>query len=182
VQAQRPEAWQRLADLYGPVVYRWCRQSGVEREEAADLVQEVFSAVAIAVPSFRRDAPSGSFRAWLAGITRHKIADYYRRRQNRPVARGGTDAHEQMMQVSEPVEKTESTFTDEADSLIYRRAIDLVRAEFENRTWEAFWKTTVDGRPPRDVADDLGMTVLAVYKAKSRVLRRLRQELGGLVG
>jgi RNA polymerase sigma-70 factor (ECF subfamily) len=85
------------------------------------------------------------------------------------------------MQVPKAVETSESTFTDEVNSLIYRRALDLVRAEFENRTWEAFWNTTVDGRPPRDVAADLGMTVLAVYKAKSRVLRRLRQELGGLV-
>jgi RNA polymerase sigma-70 factor (ECF subfamily) len=59
--------------------------------------------------------------------------------------------------------------------------LDLVRGEFENRTWEAFWRTAVEDRPARDVADELGMSVLAVYKAKSRVLRRLRQELGDLV-
>jgi RNA polymerase sigma-70 factor (ECF subfamily) len=181
VKARRPEAWQRLVDLYGPVVYRWCRQSGVRREDAADVVQEVFSSVAAHVGEFRRDSPGDSFTAWLAAITRNKIRDHFRRRQGRPQARGGTDAQQQFLEIPELPELSQQSGPTRWDGLLSRRALDLVRAEFENRTWEAFCRTAVNGQRPADVADDLGMTVNAVYKAKSRVLRRLRRELGDLL-
>ena len=106
VQARRPEAWSRLVDLFGPVVYRWCRSSGVGPEDAADVVQEVFSAVAAHVTDFRRRNGTDSFTAWLAMIARNKIRDHFRRRQNRPQARGGTDAREQLEQLPEPIEPT----------------------------------------------------------------------------
>jgi RNA polymerase sigma-70 factor (ECF subfamily) len=181
VKARRPEAWERLVDLYGPVVYRWCRQSGVGREDAADVVQEVFSSVAAHVGDFRRDSPGDSFTAWLATITRNKIRDWFRRRQGRPEARGGTHAQEQFLQVPELSELSQQSGGTWTGGSLSRRALDLVRAEFENRTWEAFWRTAVDGQCPADVAQDLGVTVNAVYKAKSRVLRRLRRELGDLL-
>ena len=181
VQAERPEAWERLVDLYGPAVYRWCRLSGVGTEDAADVVQEVFRAVARSVGSFRRRGPGDSFCAWLGTITRNKIHDHFRRRRGRPEARGGTDAQQQLLEVPNPPEPPSADDQYEADGLLSHRALDLVRAEFENRTWEAFRRTAVDGQSPAHVAEDLGMTVLAVYKAKSRVLRRLRQELGDLL-
>lgn len=181
VKARRPEAWQRLVDLFGPVVYRWCRQSGVGREDAADVVQEVFSSVAANVGDFRRDSPGDSFTAWLATITRNKIRDHFRRRQGRPEAQGGTDAQQQFLQVPELSELSQQSGGTWAGGALSRRALDLVRAEFENRTWEAFWRTAVQRQCPADVAQDLGVTVNAVYKAKSRVLRRLRRELGDLL-
>lgn len=181
VKARRPEAWERLVDLYGPVVYRWCRLSGVCLEDAPDVVQDVFIAVASHVAEFRRQSASDSFSAWLATITRNKVRDHFRRRQGRPEARGGTDAQQQFLQVPELSEPSQSSARMDADALLSRRALDLVRAEFENRTWEAFWRTAVDGQSPAHVADDLGISTNAVYKAKSRVLRRLRQELGDLL-
>lgn len=181
VKARRPEAWERLVDLYGPLVYRWCRLSGVAGEDAADVVQEVFGSVAAHVAEFRRENPGDSFTAWLATITRNKIRDFLRRRQGRPQARGGTDAHEQFLQVPELSELSQQSGQTHSGGLLSRRALDVVRAEFENRTWEAFWRTAVDGQCPADVADDLGISVNAVYKAKSRVLRRLRSELGDLL-
>jgi RNA polymerase sigma-70 factor (ECF subfamily) len=182
VKARRPEAWERLVDLYGPVVYRWCRQSGVRREDAADVVQEVFSSVAAQAAKIRRHSPSDSFTAWLATITRNKIRDHFRRRHGQPEARGGTDAQEQFLQIAELSELSQPSSRARAEGLLSRRALDLVRAEFENRTWEAFWRTAVAGQRPADVAEDLGISVNAVYKAKSRVLRRLRRELGDLLG
>lgn len=181
VKQQRPEAWERLVDLYGPIVYRWCRQSGLRREDAADVVQEVFRAVARQIGSFRRDRPGDSFTGWLGTITRNKVRDHFRRGQDRPDARGGTDAQVQLQQIPEPPDFSEATSRQEVHSLLSRRALDLVRAEFENRTWEAFWRATVDGQTAAHIAEDLGMTVNAVYKAKSRVLRRLRRELGELL-
>lgn len=181
VKARRPEAWERLVDLYGPVVYRWCRLSGVRAEDAPDVVQEVFTAVATHIADFRRERPGDSFRAWLATIARNKIRDHFRRRQGRPEARGGTDAQRQFLEVPELSDLSQPSGPLDADGLLSRRALDLVRAEFENRTWEAFWRTAIDGQRPAHVADDLGMSVNAVYKAKSRVLRRLRRELGDLL-
>jgi RNA polymerase sigma-70 factor (ECF subfamily) len=179
VRAQRPEAWKRLVDLYGPVVYRWCRRSGLRPEDAADVVQEVFTAVALHVGEFRRERPGDSFGGWLRAITRNKIHDLYRRRQGKPQARGGTDAGQQLAQIGDPPEPSDpSVASDEGlDAWLSRRGLDLVRAEFENRTWEAFWRAAVEGQAPAHVAEDLGMSVPAVYQAKSRVLRRLRQEL-----
>lgn len=181
VRSLRPEAWQRLVDLYGPLVYRWCRQSGLGPEDAADVVQEVFGAVARSVGGFRRTSPGDSFRAWLGTITRNKIRDHFRRSQGRPGAKGGTDAQQLLLELPEPTDPTSPSDRHEVEGLLSRRALDLVRAEFENRTWEAFWRTAVDGQSAGDAAEDLGMSVLAVYKAKSRVLRRLRHELGDLL-
>ncbi len=181
VKAHRPEAWERLVDLYGPVVYRWCRLSGVKPEDAADVVQEVFGAVASHIGGFRRRRPGDSFSAWLATITRNKIRDHFRRRQDRPEARGGTDAQQLLLELAEIPDFSQQSSRGDAGDILPRRALELVRAECENRTWEAFWRAAVDGRAPADIAEDLGMTLHAVYKAKSRVLRRLRQELDGLL-
>ncbi len=181
IKAHRPEAWQRLVDLYGPVVYRWCRQSGVGPEDAADLTQDVFRAVAIHVSSFRRRAAGDSFGAWLGTIARNKVRDHFRRR-HLPEARGGTHAQQQLQQIPEPADFSEEGSRFDRDGMLSRRALQLVRAEFENRTWEAFQKTAIAGRKPVDVADELGMSLQAVYKAKSRVLQRLRQEFGDLLG
>ena len=177
IKAQQPEAWRRLAELYGPIVYGWCRRSGMGPEDAADVVQEVFSAVAANVADFRRDG-AGSFSAWLATIARNKICDHFRGLRNRPIARGGTDAQQQLLKIPDPEEISEITQVDE--KIVSRRSLEFVRVEFENRTWEAFERTTLDGQSPARVAEELGMSVMAVYKARSRVLRRLRTELDQL--
>jgi len=188
VKARRPEAWQRLVDFYGQVVYRWCRKAGLKAEDAADVVQEVFTAVALRVADFHRQNPGDSFTAWLATITRNKIRDHFRRREGRPQAPGGTRAQERLQEIPQPEssaaveEKPSAADVKEAEGFLSRRAVELVRAEFEPRTWEAWRKTAVEGRPAADVAADLGMSLHAVYKAKSRVLLRLRRELASLYG
>jgi RNA polymerase sigma-70 factor (ECF subfamily) len=182
VQARRPEAWERLVRLYSPVIYRWCRRAGLQAVDAADVLQEVLSAVLTHVPEFRRDRPEDSFTAWLATITRNKIRDHYRRRAGRVEARGGSTIGRQLAEIPEPPELSDDVVQPDAEStaILSRRGLDLIRAEFENRTWEAFWRTAVEGHSPADVADDLGMSLAAVYMAKSRVVRRLRRELGEL--
>ena len=180
--ARDPEAWERLADLYGPVVYRWCRVSGLQADDAADAVQEVFSAVAIHIATFRRDRPGDSFRGWLWRITRNKIHDHFRRRRGEPLALGGTDAQRRLAQI--PDEPPDSSAGDPHrgdESGLEHRAVEWVRASVEERTWRAFWRVTVDGQPARVVADELGMSVRAVYDATYRVRRRIRRELSGLL-
>ena len=179
-----------MVDLYGQVVYRWCRKSGLKAEDAADAVQEVFASVSTHVADFRREKPCDSFTAWLSSITRNKICDHFRRVSGRAQAQGGTRAQEHMREIPQPEEIQAGSDAvvpgefdlKEAEKILSQRAVELVRAEFEQRTWEAWWKTAVEGRPAADVAAEMGMSPAAVYKAKSRVLLRLRQELAGLQG
>ncbi|OWK40869.1 transcriptional control [Fimbriiglobus ruber] len=173
------EAWRRLVHLYGPLVDRWCGHRGVRGQDADDVRQEVFQAVATGLDGFRRDRPGDTFRGWLRGITRFKLLDHFRRRQAHPEAQGGTDAHLRLQQQVADEDLPDDT----ADDLggLYRRALELVRGEFEPQTWDAFWRTAVEGQSPTDIATQLGVTPAAIRKAKSRVLLRLRQEIGDLI-
>ena len=182
LRARRPEAWQRLVQLYGPVIYRWCRQSSLAAEDAADVMQDVLAAVMVHLPDFRRDRPQDSFGGWLATITRNKIREVYRRRQGKALARGGSTAQRQLAELADSPEPSEEGIRPDAESAacLSRRGLEMIRAEFEVRTWEAFWRVTVGGQSPASVAADLGVSVAAVYKAKSRILSRLRRVLAEL--
>jgi RNA polymerase sigma-70 factor (ECF subfamily) len=182
LRAHRPEAWQCLVGLYGPVTYRWCRRSNLTAEDAADVVQEVLSAVMVHLPDFRRDRREDSFSGWLATITRNKVREHYRRRQGKAAARGGSTAQRQMAEIPQQPEFAEESIQPDVQSAacLSRRALETIRAEFEARTWEAFWRVSVEGQSPAHVAADLDVSVAAVYKAKSRVLGRFRQLLAEL--
>jgi RNA polymerase sigma-70 factor (ECF subfamily) len=179
VKSKDADAWRRLVDLYGPLVFHWCRRQNLPPEDVADVFQEVFRAVAIHIVHFRKERPSDSFRGWLLVITQNKIRDHYRRLGKGPVAVGGSDACRQLDQVPAPASSSDAGEMDQQHQLLHR-GLDLIRAEFEERTWEAFWGVVVEGRTPAEMADALGITANAVYKSKARVLRRLREELGDL--
>ena len=178
VKARDPKAWQRLVELYAPLVYDWCRANGLQGANAADVGQEVFAAVAAKITGFRHDRPGDSFRGWLWTVTRSKIYDHFRRLQGEVQGRGGTDAQQQLAQIPEDLPASSATHppTEGLDE-VERRALQLVRLAVEERTWQAFWAITVEGRPVADVAEELGMSVPAVYKAKYRVIRQIRREL-----
>jgi RNA polymerase sigma-70 factor (ECF subfamily) len=184
LREREPEAWERLAHVFGPVVYHWCRGAGLAPADAADVMQEVFRSVATGLPQFRRDRPGDSFRGWLTTITQNRIRDFFRRQAHRPEARGGTTFQVLVQNLPDEAADGISDFGQATDCErrgVLRRSLDLVQAEFEPTTWKAFWRTTVDDSPPADVAAELEMSLNAVYKAKSRVLRRLREELDGLL-
>jgi len=182
VKAQDSEAWQRLVELYAPLIYRWCRHCGLSPEDARDIVQDVFRSVIKSIGDFRATQRPGNFRAWLRGITRHRILDHFRDRQGLPRAVGGTGAQEKLQQVPEPSEPSTRDAPPQEEDALWHRALQSIRAEFEDRTWEAFWRVAIDARSPAEVAAELGMSVPGVYQAKSRVLRRVRQELRDLEG
>ena len=175
LRGAEPDAWLQLADLYGPLVYAWCRRRGLRSEDAEDVVQEVFRSVAAKIVDFQRGS-GGSFRGWLWTITRNKILDHFRRRQRRPEAVGGTDANEQLAQIPESLEESEAE--SDASSALVRRGLDMIRPNFTETTWQAFWQVAMEGHAPVEVAQRLGLSVNAVFIAKSRVLQRLRAQLG----
>jgi RNA polymerase sigma-70 factor, ECF subfamily len=184
VRLRDAEAWRRMARVYTPLVRYWCRQGGLAEDAVDDLVQETFAAVLRGLPTFERPSDGGSFRGWLRTITRNKLTDYHRARHDKAAAAGGTDAHLNLGKLADPLGADEGAAGDARETtetgLVFRAAVDLIRTEFETATQQAFWATTVEERPPADVAQELGITLNAVYKAKSRVLRRLREVLEGL--
>jgi RNA polymerase sigma-70 factor (ECF subfamily) len=174
-------AWDRLVRLYSPLVERWCRQATLQDADAADVGQEVFLAVARGLDDFRRDPAGGTFRGWLRAITRHKIANHWRRARPGQAA-GGSDAYEQFRQLPAAGHEDPSDPATAAEiDVLYRRALDLLATDFEETTWQAFWRVIVEGQRPADVAADLNVTPNAVYLAKGRVLGRLREEFRDLI-
>ncbi|XZE54544.1 RNA polymerase sigma factor [Planctomycetaceae bacterium SH139] len=178
VQAMDPTGWARLVTTFGPIVYRWCRASGVKECDAPDVVQEVFAAVARGITSFQREKTQGSFRSWLATITRNKVRDHYRDLAKRQQAEGGTEALVQLQQFAEDLDST--ICPKGVETPLIREVLRQVEAEFEPSTWHAFWLTTIETRKASEVAGELGITAASVYQAKSRVLRRLRGRLSEL--
>lgn len=174
-QGGESEAWNRLVTTFGPIVYRWCRVSGVRESDAPDLVQEVFAAVARGIGQFEREKPEGSFRSWLATITRNKVRDHFRQLAKRQEAIGGTDA---LVHLHNQAEALDSTVCPESiQSPLVRQALEQVRSEFEPSTWKAFWLTTIERQTASEASQAVGISVASVYQSKSRILRRLRQYL-----
>jgi RNA polymerase sigma-70 factor (ECF subfamily) len=182
VKANDTAAWDQLVHLYGPLVFHWCRSWDLQDQDTADICQEVFQAVAVHIGTFRKEKTGDTFRGWLRTITRNKIHDHFRRLGREPGGEGGTDAQARLAELPAPQPpEDDSSVKDDAERRLFFRLLDLIRAEFAERTWQAFWRTTVEGQVPKEVAADLGMSPGAVRVAKYRVLHRLREELGDLM-
>jgi RNA polymerase sigma-70 factor (ECF subfamily) len=178
-KARDEQAWRRLVELYGPLVYRWCRRPGLDQEKAAEVGQEVFLEVWRRLGEFRHDRPGDTFRGWLKAITRSKVADYFRRSPAEGRAVGGSDAQARLDALaSEDVDGPDEA---EDEGLVLRSAVEALLARHNEKTRQAFLRVVLDRQDPADVARDLGMTRNAVYLAKSHVLRQLREEYAGLL-
>lgn len=186
LKANDAAAWDRLVILYAPLVYHWCRRLNLPDQDAADIFQDVFQSVAANIDSFRKEQSTDTFRGWLRIITHNKVQDYFRRQGRQPQAQGGSEASFRLSQIpSSSLPTTDDADEFDADVQAYQqlvhRALELIRNEFTPRTWQAFWRVAVDGRRPVDVAEELEMRAGTVRVAKSRVLQRLREELGDLL-
>jgi RNA polymerase sigma-70 factor, ECF subfamily len=130
--------------------------------------------------SFRRDRPGDTFHGWLWTIANSKIADCRRRASRSPQAAGGTEANLRWQELPES-SHSETAVTGQIASSdlsqLVRRAAELVRSEFKPHNWQAFWLIVVENRPPQEVAEELGISIWSVHKAKTRVMARLRREL-----
>ena len=174
-------AWQELVDLYGPLISTWCRRTGADWHMTADCIQEVFLVLANRLDTFRPTGSSGAFRAWLWSIARNKLIDLFRAANRQPLASGGSTAHLAMQSVAAEQDwmRDEPTEIFDVGSLT-RRAIEQVRSEFTAQSWTVFERTVVDGIETSIVSKELGVSPSAIRQAKSRILRRLRQQLGDL--
>ncbi len=180
VSARDEAAWRRLATVYSQLVLYWCRSAGVRRQDCVDVCQEVFRSVAQNIDGFRHSQSGGSFRGWLRTITRSKVIDHFRRQDRQPAAAGGSQAYQDFLAIPDSDLSSAADSSDSENAILVKGALESIRNEFEDRTWRAFWRATVDGQRSTAVAESLNMTPAAVRQAKSRVLRRLREELGQL--
>jgi RNA polymerase sigma-70 factor (ECF subfamily) len=176
-----PDQWELLLRLYRPLVRWWCRGKGTRPEDTEDVVQEVFTNVLRTIGEFNKRPHRGAFRAWLKKITHYKLLEHWNQARNQAAAAGGSEAQEHLAAFPDPFGESSSADEDASErGILVRGVLELVRAEFEPNTWEAAQRTAVGGQPAAEVAAALGMTVAAVYIAKSRVLKRLRQALDEL--
>ena len=167
-------AWARFVKLYTPLLCHWARRLGARGDDVADLVQDVFTVLVQTLPSFKHD-PQKRFRGYLWTIMRNKWREKGRRRH---IAQDAGDAA--LAELASP-ESDDAPGEAEYRQYLVNRALELMQAEFHPTTWKAFLECTTADRSAADVAAELGLSIDAVYAAKSRVLRRLRQELDGLL-
>ena len=168
-------AWDRFVKLYTPFLFHCAMRLGLSDADAADAVQDVFVLLLGKLPTFQYET-AGSFRAWLRTVTENKCRERFRKR--REVAAGGSDLG--LNTVPGPTSLSDF-FDAEHNQYLVSQALKLLQSEFESATWQACWQTIVEDRPVAEVAAELGITVNAVYVARSRVLRRLREELRDLI-
>jgi RNA polymerase sigma-70 factor (ECF subfamily) len=168
-------AWSKLVEQHFARVHQWCLDSGMDDHTAADISQEVFVSALGSLHRFNKSSQS-TFGGWLRTICKRRIADYWRRR--REIPQGGTDALQmfsQLESIRNSLEPNNHPQTLDDEQLL--AAVAIIQTEFESLSWRAFWMVTVEGRSAVDVAFELGMTRNAVYLAKSRILKRMRDAL-----
>lgn len=174
------QAWTEFVEIYEPLIYRLARRKGFQDADAAELTQEVFVAVASAIDRWRPDPGRGKFRAWLFRIARNLMINLLVHHRRHPPAAGDTSVGRLLEMQASPDGPESVLFDREYKRQTFHWAAEQIRDEFRESTWRAFWRTAVDGRPVRQVADELELSPGAVYVARSRVMARLRETVEGL--
>jgi RNA polymerase sigma factor (sigma-70 family) len=167
-------AWTEFVDLYAPLVYGFARKQGLQDADAADLSQDVLSAVAGAVGRLEYDPARGAFRNWLFTVVRRKLSNWRAAQGHRVHGSGDTGTHQLLEQCPAP-EDGEAEWQTEWDRRLVGWACEQIRRDVSEVAWQAFWRTAIGGQRGKQVADELGLTVVAVYHARSRILARLKE-------
>lgn len=174
-------AWNRLVDVYTPLLRGWLHAYQVQDADADDLVQEVLAVIAREIGNFDHNRRAGAFRNWLRTLLVHRLRDFWRRRDRRPAALGGTSMLERLDELEDENSRASRIWTQEHERLVVARLLEAIRPTFQPSTWQAFRRQFFEGHKPDRIAADLGMSLGAVYMARNRVLRALRREAAGLV-
>jgi RNA polymerase sigma factor (sigma-70 family) len=175
-------AWQEFVHLYAPVIYGFARKRGLQDADSADLMQEVLRSVSSAVNRLEYDTARGTFRGWLFTVTRNKVFNFLEARSHRVVGSGDSRVQQSLEQFAGGDGDLSGDWETDYQRSLAAQAMVEVKGEFQKATWDAFVQTAVEGLPPAKVAARVGLSVGAVYVAKSRVIARLRQEIERLQG
>ena len=167
--------WMRLHEIYAPLLRRWLASYEIQGPDEDDLVQAVMMTVASEIGEFQHNGRTGAFRSWLKNIMLNRIRAFWQQRKRSP----NVDAR--LSQFADPHSELARQWDAEHDQHVLQELLRLVRPQFQPQTWLAFQRTALEGAPPAKTAQELGITTNAVFIAKSRVMRRLREEADGLV-
>ncbi len=179
-QIGETNAWKKLKELYRPLILDWLRHQGVPPRDLEDLGQEVLLRVVKHLPSFQHSGHRGAFRSWLRTIVCSRTADCWRKVDAATPA-GGSSATAALQEIIDPDSELNRQWDEEHDRYVLQCLLDLVEEEFEPNTLQAFRRLALDGGSGAEAAQELGLSLAAVYVAKSRVLARIRQEAEGLI-
>jgi RNA polymerase sigma-70 factor (ECF subfamily) len=171
------QAWQQFVRLYAPLIYGFARKRGLQDADAADLTQEVLRAVAGAAGRLDYDPQRGSFRGWLFTVVRHKVQNFLASRKRHFQGSGDTGVQARLEEQAAPEPDEATLWNQEVERQLMARAVEQVRGSFHESSWQAFAQTALEGKKAKDVAEALGMSVAAVYMAKSRVMAKLKQQI-----
>jgi RNA polymerase sigma-70 factor (ECF subfamily) len=180
-QASDAAAWQDLTDLYRPLIVGWLRHQAVPAGEVDDLVQDILLSVVKNLSGFRHSGQRGAFRSWLRAIAHSRACDFWRARGRRVLASGDSGMAEALRQLEDPDSELNRRWDEEHDQYVLRCLLDVIALEFEPGTVQAFRRVALEGVSSEEAARELGLSVGAVYIAKSRVLHRLREQAEGLL-
>jgi len=171
-------AWREFDEIYRPVILRIAQYKGMQAADAEDIAQEVLLAVAKAVEQREHDPKRAKFRTWLHRVANNIILDALGRRKPDRAA-GGSSLQAVLDQKESPGGPDSELLRLEYRREIFRWAARQVRREFRQETWDAFWSTYIEGRSVEVVAKELAKDAGAVYAARSRVMRRIREKAAG---
>src|SRR5437016_1732184 len=174
---QDQEAWRQFIEVYSAIIYGFARKRGLQDADAADLMQDVLRSMPAAVHRLDYDPARGNFRGWLFTVTRNKVFNFLESRGRRVLGSGDTRQQQRLEQHADANGDMSADWEADYQRTMAAQAMKRVQGEFQAASWDAFIQTAVDGRPPSQVATRLGLSVGAVYVAKSRVIARLRQEI-----
>ena len=177
LQGARDErAWSEFSLIYEPLVLRLMRRRGLQECDALDATQQVLIRISGAIERYQNDGADASFRRWLFRVARNVVVTFLTRQSGQPKVMD----HDQIADVHDAVtaDCAESQLFDvEYRQQVLAWAIEQVRRDFKDSTWQAFVESSIHGRPIADVASELGLSVGSVYVARSRIIARLRAKV-----
>src|SRR5262249_45868833 len=171
------QAWSEFVDISAPLIYGFAQKRGLQEADAADLTQEVLGAVAQSAARLEYDPARGTFRGWLFTVVRNELSNFGAARRRHQPGSGDTDLKRRLEQEPAPMADEAAAWESDYERQLFALACEHVRRDFQASTWQAFWRTAIQGASGKKVAGDLGMSTAAVYLAKRRVIARLQVQI-----
>jgi RNA polymerase sigma-70 factor (ECF subfamily) len=169
------DAWSEFLEVYEQAIYAFARRRGLQDADAWDVTQEVLAAVESKVDSWQSDPSKGSFRGWIFRVARNIAVDKIHAQSRRAAASGDSRVVQMLAELPEDIEQESTLFWTNYRRKLLHWAADQIKPDFQESSWQSFWKTTVEGQKPEEVAAELKISLGSVYAAKFRIVARIRK-------